>query len=79
MVVGVVGIGHVDGITQNWDKEIDVKELLRYSARKVLGSTICSTHFTTLGSRRPAPPRWWDINSQIHTTKELVPFFTLKS
>lgn len=29
MVVGVVGIGHVDGITQNWDKEIDVKELLR--------------------------------------------------
>jgi len=32
VVVGVVGIGHVDGITQNWDKEIDVKELLRYSA-----------------------------------------------
>ncbi|XP_074619932.1 traB domain-containing protein-like isoform X1 [Acropora palmata] len=29
VVVGVVGIGHVDGITQNWDKEIDVKELLR--------------------------------------------------
>lgn len=32
-MVGVVGIGHVDGITENWDKEIDVKELLRYSAR----------------------------------------------
>ena len=30
VVVGVVGIGHVDGIVQNWDKEIDVKQLLRY-------------------------------------------------
>ena len=30
VVVGVVGIGHVDGITENWDKEINVKELLRY-------------------------------------------------
>lgn len=30
VVVGVVGIGHVEGITDNWDKEIDVKELLRY-------------------------------------------------
>ena len=30
VVVGVVGIGHVEGITENWDKEIDVKELLRY-------------------------------------------------
>ncbi|KAJ7372063.1 hypothetical protein OS493_021492 [Desmophyllum pertusum] len=29
VVVGVVGIGHVEGITANWDKEIDVKELLR--------------------------------------------------
>ncbi|XP_068719096.1 traB domain-containing protein-like isoform X2 [Montipora capricornis] len=29
VVVGVVGIGHVEGITQNWDKQIDVKELLR--------------------------------------------------
>ena len=30
VVVGVVGIGHVEGITEYWDKEIDVKELLRY-------------------------------------------------
>lgn len=30
VVVGVVGIGHVEGITENWDKEINVKELLRY-------------------------------------------------
>lgn len=30
VVVGVVGIGHVEGVTENWDKEIDVKELLRY-------------------------------------------------
>lgn len=29
VVVGVVGIGHVDGITDNWEKDIDVKELLR--------------------------------------------------
>ena len=29
-MVGVVGIGHVEGITEYWDKEIDVKELLRY-------------------------------------------------
>lgn len=29
VVVGVVGIGHVEGITEYWDKEIDVKELLR--------------------------------------------------
>ena len=30
VVVGVVGIGHVEGITEHWDKETDVKELLRY-------------------------------------------------
>ena len=30
VVVGVVGIGHVEGIAEHWDKEIDVKELLRY-------------------------------------------------
>lgn len=29
VVVGVVGIGHVDGITDNWEKDIDVKDLLR--------------------------------------------------
>ena len=30
MVVGVVGIGHVEGIRENWDREINVKELLRF-------------------------------------------------
>ena len=30
VVVGVVGIGHVEGIRDNWEKEINVKELLRY-------------------------------------------------
>lgn len=29
VVVGVVGIGHVEGIRENWDREINVKELLR--------------------------------------------------
>ena len=36
VVVGVVGIGHVEGITANWDKEIDVKELLRYAETYVV-------------------------------------------
>ena len=30
VVVGVVGIGHVEGIRENWDREINVKELLRF-------------------------------------------------
>jgi len=29
IVVGVVGIGHVPGIQENWEKEVDIKELLR--------------------------------------------------
>ena len=29
-VVGVVGLGHVNGIVKNWDKELDVTEILKY-------------------------------------------------
>lgn len=29
VVVGVVGIGHVQGIVENWEKDFDVQELLR--------------------------------------------------
>ena len=29
VVVGVVGIGHVDGIRENWSKDINVTELVR--------------------------------------------------
>ena len=38
VVVGVVGIGHVEGITEYWDKEIDVKELLRYEKSYLFNS-----------------------------------------
>ena len=30
VVVGVVGIGHVPGIVENWEKPVDVRELLKY-------------------------------------------------
>lgn len=29
VVVGVVGIGHVQGIVDHWQKEVDIDELLR--------------------------------------------------
>ena len=31
MIVGVVGIGHVPGIVDNWEKDIDVQEIMRYT------------------------------------------------
>lgn len=31
-MVGVVGMGHVPGIVSNWNKDIDIKSLVRYSA-----------------------------------------------
>lgn len=30
MVVGVVGMGHVPGIEKNWDKELNIQEIMRY-------------------------------------------------
>lgn len=29
VVVGVVGIGHVPGIEKNWDKHLDINEIMR--------------------------------------------------
>ena len=29
IVVGVVGLGHVNGIVRNWNKELDVTEILK--------------------------------------------------
>lgn len=30
VVVGVVGMGHVPGIEKNWDKELNIHEIMRY-------------------------------------------------
>ncbi len=30
VVVGVVGMGHVPGIERNWDKELNIHEIMRY-------------------------------------------------
>lgn len=30
VIVGVVGIGHVQGIIDHWEKDIDVQEIMRY-------------------------------------------------
>lgn len=30
VVVGVVGIGHVPGIEKNWEKHLDINEIMRY-------------------------------------------------
>lgn len=30
VVVGVVGIGHVPGIEKNWEKQLDINEIMRY-------------------------------------------------
>ena len=29
VIVGVVGIGHVEGIVNNWEKDIDVHEIMK--------------------------------------------------
>lgn len=34
VVVGVVGLGHVPGIVRNWNKELDVSEILKYKPQK---------------------------------------------
>lgn len=31
VVVGVVGMGHVPGIEQNWEKELNIHEIMRYA------------------------------------------------
>uniref|UniRef100_A0A2C9LQK3 TraB domain-containing protein n=1 Tax=Biomphalaria glabrata TaxID=6526 RepID=A0A2C9LQK3_BIOGL len=36
VVVGVVGIGHVQGIKENWDKELDVDEICKLPTASVL-------------------------------------------
>lgn len=30
VVVGVVGIGHVPGIEKNWEKHLNINEIMRY-------------------------------------------------
>lgn len=30
VVVGVVGMGHVPGIERNWDKQLNINEIMRY-------------------------------------------------
>lgn len=30
VVVGVVGMGHVPGIERNWEKELNINEIMRY-------------------------------------------------
>lgn len=29
-VVGVVGLGHVKGIVENWDKQFDIQSIIKY-------------------------------------------------
>lgn len=31
VVVGVVGMGHVPGIEKNWEKQLNISEIMRYS------------------------------------------------
>lgn len=33
VIVCVVGIGHVQGIVDNWEKDIDIQEIMRYVIR----------------------------------------------
>lgn len=30
VVVGVVGMGHVPGIEKNWEKQLNINEIMRY-------------------------------------------------
>lgn len=30
VVVGVVGMGHVPGIEKNWEKQLNISEIMRY-------------------------------------------------
>lgn len=30
VVVGVVGMGHVPGIERNWEKQLNINEIMRY-------------------------------------------------
>jgi pheromone shutdown protein TraB len=36
VIVGVVGIGHVQGIVDNWEKDIDIQEIMRYTTTVLL-------------------------------------------
>lgn len=36
VVVGVVGMGHVPGIERNWEKQLNISEIMRYVSRAVL-------------------------------------------
>jgi len=38
VVVGVVGIGHVQGIKDHWDAEVDIRELMFVPAGSAIGS-----------------------------------------
>lgn len=31
VVVGVVGMGHVPGIEKNWEKQLNISEIMRYN------------------------------------------------
>lgn len=37
IVVGVVGIGHIPGIVNNWDKDCDIKEIMKCPPPSVIG------------------------------------------
>ena len=91
VVVGVVGIGHVEGITQNWDKQIDVKELLRYSAWTILhpflfgcSCVFCFLLFFLFFSRRYSPafvasPRCWQVSrKKIRVRTDDTPWFLIR-
>lgn len=36
VVVGVVGMGHVPGIERNWEKQLDIEEIMRYVSSALL-------------------------------------------
>lgn len=40
VVVGVVGMGHVPGIERNWDKELNIHEIMRFVSAVLIGCTI---------------------------------------
>ncbi|XP_014785665.1 traB domain-containing protein isoform X1 [Octopus bimaculoides] len=37
IVVGVVGLGHIPGIVQNWDKDCDIKEIMKCPPPSIAG------------------------------------------
>ena len=77
MIVGVVGIGHVQGIVDNWEKDIDVQEIMRYILCFLIPTSIFAAKMLSFCSRKrniyKTSKLHWAIFSVIYSCNILQP------